>query len=181
MKTIRLSLLFAALMFTFSALAADKPAAPKSFCTAPQYHQFDFWIGDWDTFDVNDPHKVIARNNVQRILGGCVLRENYQQSDGLRGQSFNIYDSGRKIWRQSWVTNHGQSLQLEGTQQANGDIVLDAVDHENGGKVLIRGTWKRVDGGVRETAVKSKDNGKTWTPWFDVIFRPHHASNSSAR
>ena len=31
---------------------------------------------------------------------------------------------------------------------------------------LIRGVWKPVDGGVRQTAVTSRDEGKTWEPWF---------------
>jgi hypothetical protein len=25
----------------------------------------------------------------------------------------------------------------------------------------------------RETADRSTDGGKTWTPWFDIVFRPH--------
>jgi hypothetical protein len=37
----------------------------------------------------------------------------------------------------------------------------------------VRGTWKPADGGVRETAIVSTDAGKTWQPWFDLIFRPH--------
>ncbi len=36
---------------------------------------------------------------------------------------------------------------------------------------MQRITWKAEDKGVRESAVMSKDGGKTWTPAFDVLFR----------
>ena len=40
---------------------------------APEYRQFDFWIGDWDVFDVDSPTTRVARIRVDRILDGCVL------------------------------------------------------------------------------------------------------------
>ncbi len=69
----------------------------RAACTAPEYRQFDFWLGDWDTFESNAPDKVTARNHVDSILDACVLREVYEQNDGLVGQSFTIYDAARKI------------------------------------------------------------------------------------
>jgi len=152
------------------------PAKPAS-CEADEYHQFDFWIGDWDAFDADKPNEAVARTRVDRILGACVLREDYQQNDGMKGESFNIYDKSRNVWHQSWVTTRGQLLILEGQLQA-GAMVLNAVDHADGKETMIQGTWKSDDGGVRETAVKSGDGGKTWTPWFDIIFRPHRNNTS---
>jgi hypothetical protein len=35
---------------------------------------------------------------------------------------------------------------------------------------MQRITWKVQDKGVRESAVLSKEGGKTWTPAFDVLF-----------
>jgi hypothetical protein len=32
-------------------------------------------------------------------------------------------------------------------------------------------TWAPEAGGVRETAERSSDGGKTWRPWFDLSFR----------
>ncbi len=140
-------------------------------CAAPEYRQFDFWIGDWDAFDVGSPVKV-ARTRVDRVLGGCVLLEDYEGTNGSRGESFSLYDASRKIWHQTWVTNRGQLLIIEGKIRA-GEMVLSGVDHAGGGRTLVRGTWKPVNGGVRETAVTSTDGGKTWKPWFDLMFRPH--------
>lgn len=178
----RLSL-FTALLISLHGIApapawsADsvKPAP----CVAPEYHQLDFWIGDWDVFDVDNPAKQVARVHVDRILDGCVLREDYQDTEGHKGQSFSIYDASRKSWHQSWVTNRGQVLQLDGGLQG-GDMSLSAIELTADGKEKqIRGVWKPVAEGVRETAVTSVDGGKKWEPWFELMFRPHSAGNAS--
>lgn len=53
-------------------------------------------------------------------------------------------------------------------------MILAGADLTPDGKERrVRGIWRPVDGGVRETAVTSTDAGSTWQPWFDIIFRPH--------
>ena len=150
--------------------SAASPESPS--CAAPEYRRFDFWAGDWDVFEIDGATKV-ARTRVDLILDGCVLREDYEGTNGSKGQSFSIYDASRKVWHQSWVTNRGKLLVIEGNIQA-GAMVLSGVDHTADGKERqVRGTWKPVNGGVRETAVTSTDAGKTWKLWFDLLFRPH--------
>jgi ketosteroid isomerase-like protein len=163
------------------ARSAPRDASAKPVpCAAAEYHQFDFWIGNWDVFDVDNPNTQVASVRVDRILGECVLREDYQDTNGHLGQSFTIYDAPQKLWRQSWVTNRGELLLLDGSFQS-GEMTLNAVEHTSDGKTKqIRGTWKPVEGGVRETAVSSTDGGKTWKPWFDLMFRPHAVSTSSS-
>jgi hypothetical protein len=53
----------------------------------------------------------------------------------------------------------------------HGMMVMSGEDRAKG--ALVRGTWKPEKGNVRETAVTSTDGGKTWKPWFDLVFRPH--------
>ncbi|MEP6940248.1 MAG: hypothetical protein ABI846_10820, partial [Rudaea sp.] len=65
-------------------------AVPSTKCNAAEFRQFDFWIGDWDSFDIDngkESPRSVARNHVDSILDGCVLREDYDQFDGLHGQS----------------------------------------------------------------------------------------------
>jgi hypothetical protein len=155
---------------TSAAAPADSPKPVA--CAAPEYRQFDFWIGDWDAFDLDHPATRVARTQVDLILNGCVLRENYEATDGHQGQSFSIYDASRKVWHQSWVTNRGQLLVIEGNFE-DGEMVLDGVDQAAAEPTLVRGTWYPVNGGVREIGVTSTDAGKTWKPWFDLVFRPH--------
>ena len=141
-------------------------------CASPEYHEFDFWLGDWDSFNIADSTKD-ARVRVERILDGCVIHEDDQSVEGHKGESFSIYDASRKVWHQSWITNRGQLLIIEGHVQ-DGAMVLAGTDRTASGEERrVRGIWKPVDGGVRETAFTSTDAGKTWKPWFDLVFRPH--------
>jgi ketosteroid isomerase-like protein len=146
---------------------AVEPAAPPH-CAAPSHRQFDFWAGDWDVFDVGSPLQV-AHAKVDLILDGCVLREDYQGTDGHKGQSFTIYDAARNVWHQTWVTNRGELLEIEGKLDA-GVMILSGKDHA--ASTFVRGWWKPINGEVRETAATSTDDGKTWKPWFDLVFRP---------
>ncbi|HZU23837.1 MAG TPA: nuclear transport factor 2 family protein, partial [Terriglobales bacterium] len=50
---------------------------------------------------------------------------------------------------------------------------------ENGDEVRVRGIWSPMGSNVRETAVTSSDAGKTWKPWFDLVFRPRKEATGS--
>ncbi len=180
-KNVAVLCLIVAACFAFAGDCSQTvPSAKASPCSAPEFHQLDFWAGDWDVFAVDNPAKQVARVKVERILDGCVLREDYQDTEGHKGQSFSIYDAALKTWHQSWVTNRGQILLLDGGLHGD-EVVLNATEHMLDGKSkLIRGVWKPVDGGVRETAVTSLDEGKTWKPWFDLMFRPHAEAGSAS-
>jgi ketosteroid isomerase-like protein len=163
---------------TSAEVLAQVSTAPA--CSAAENKQFDFWIGDWDVTEAaTGAHAAQVR--VERILDGCVLLEQYQDPGGLKGHSFTIYDASRQVWHQSWVTNRGQLLTLEGRLnegRLNEDgMVLSgkflSPDHKEN---LVRGTWKPESAGVRETAVTSTDGGKTWKIWFDLMFRKKGAA-----
>jgi hypothetical protein len=148
------------------------PRAPAS-CATAEFRQFDFFAGDWDTYDVADPSTVVARNRVTVVLDGCAVREVYQQNDGLVGESLSIYDASRRGWHQSWVTNRGGLLLLNGGLEGE-RMVLTAPDRAaDGMPSLLRGIWWKEGVNVREKAERSVDGGKTWTPVFDIVFRPH--------
>jgi hypothetical protein len=164
LKTLFLGLI----LCTTRALAAD------SKCATPDHRALDFWIGDWDTFEVDASGKAtgdsIAKTKVESHLGDCVIHELYQQSDGLIGDSFLSYDGARKQWQQTWVTNRGSVMQIWGNFK-DGALVLSGEMHAADGRVFQQKiTWKKENGGVREFAVMSKDGGKTWEPAFDVLF-----------
>ena len=138
-------------------------------CAAPEFHQFDFWMGDWDVFRVNGGAKS-AHVVVDRILDGCVVREQYTGVDGEHGQSLSSYYAPEKRWQQTWVTNEGALLVIHGHWDGT-QMVFDGADATE----LVHATWKPVKEGVRETAEVSTDHGKTWKPWFDLMFRPRSA------
>jgi hypothetical protein len=152
-------------------LASQRAAAAR--CEAAAYRQFDFFAGDWDAYDVSDPRKIVARNHVTPMVDGCALREVYEQNDGMRGESFSAYDATRRVWHQSWVTNRGELLLLDGKLEGTRMVLTATERHDDGSASLLRGVWWRDGATVRERAVRSTDAGKTWAPVFDIVFRPH--------
>jgi hypothetical protein len=150
---------------------------PPAACAAAEFRQFDFFAGDWDTYDVTDSTKIVARNRATVILDGCVLHEVYHQTDGLVGESFSLYDASRGGWHQSWVTNRGALLLLDGRLDGDRMVLTGTEKAKDGTSSLLRGIWRREGPGVRETAERSIDGGKTWKPVFDIRFRKHGRSS----
>ena len=170
-KTFRLE--HARIAFAALGIACLAPAAVGApNCAAADYHQLNFWLGDWDTFDSDDANgPSIARARVASIAEGCAVHELYEQADGLIGDSILSYDPVRKQWQQTWVTNRGSFMALWGRFEA-GALLLEGEAHlRDGSSVIQRITWKAQGDGVRESAVLSKDGGKTWAPAFDVLFK----------
>jgi hypothetical protein len=144
--------------------AAQTPPAPDP-CAAPQSHEFDFWVGDWDVF-VPDG-KLVGTNRIAPIYG-CVLHE-YWKTPKMEGQSFNRFDPDRGVWHQTWVDSTGGILMIEGGIK-DGAMVLS--DRTLAGRkdpaVVNEITWiKLADGAVRQHWRMSKDGGKTWSTTFD--------------
>jgi hypothetical protein len=143
-------------------------------CADPAYRQFDFWVGDWDVFEVERPTVIVAHARVELILNACVLHEIYEGVDGHKGESFSIYDVTRHTWHQSWVNDSGYLLTIEG-RLGDKAMVLEGIDHLPDGKLRqVRGEWSSTGrGGAHEVAWRSTDGGVTWIPWFDLLFRRH--------
>jgi ketosteroid isomerase-like protein len=164
-------------IFSLATSACLLAQLPKSDCTAAEHHQFDFWLGDWDVFEADGVTKA-AHVRVERALDGCALRELYEDGTGMKGESLSAYDATRKVWHQTWMTNRGQLLMIEGKMQGDAMVLSGTYRDANGKRAVARGTWKPVADGVRETAVTSTDGGKTWKPWFDLLFRKRSANAS---
>jgi hypothetical protein len=164
------------MLSAFALLAVVSPGAAttattSAVCEAAEYRQFDFWLGDWDVFDYGDTTQVIAHAKVKRIVEGCAIHELYVQNDGLVGDSILSFDAVRQAWQQTWVTNRGGLMVIVGRFK-DGVVTLEGETHQRDGTtVLQRITWQIESDGVRESALMSKDGGKTWAPAFDVVFR----------
>jgi hypothetical protein len=176
-QRIRNALAVIALISGMPAIAsAAAETSSSTRCSAVEYRQFDFWIGDWDTFEMDDMNgPSIARAWITPIVDGCALHERYEQSDGLVGDSILSFDPVRRQWQQTWITNRGSNMVLWG-ELRDGALVLEGEVHlHDGATVLQRITWRREGDAVRETAVLSRDGGERWEPAFDVLFRKRDA------
>jgi hypothetical protein len=148
---------------------AQTPQPKAAPCSAPEYRQFDFWVGDWNVY-VGD--KLAGTNLVHRILDGCVIMENWSGSLGGRGHSFNVYDSNTGKWEQTWVDNGGSVIHFYGTY-ADGKMALEGKGFGTKGEpVLSKLTfWNNGDGTVRQLWESSTDDGKTWAVMFDGLYK----------
>jgi len=160
-----LTLLHAAPAASQDAKPAQPPPPP---CSSPEHHQFDFWIGSWEVH--NAAGKLAGTNDVHRILGECVIQENWKGAGGGEGKSFNIYSAADHKWYQTWVDAQGLILRLAGGIE-DGKMVLSGETMTPKGKVLDSISWEALeDGRVRQHWRRSSDQGKTWSDVFDGYY-----------
>jgi hypothetical protein len=152
----------------FKDVVAKLDLAANPCKAAPEFRQFDFWIGEWD---VKTPQGGIAgSSSVQLILGQCIIFENWTSGAGSSGKSFNIYDVNDKKWHQTWVSDKGVFTHYIG-EFKDGNMVVVADTIVGGKKTLARMTFSKLpNGDVRQFGENSVDNGKTWTTSFDLIY-----------
>ena len=152
----------------FNEMVAKLDLAANPCKAAPEFRQFDFWIGEWD---VKTPQGGLAgQSSVQLILGQCIIFENWTSGAGSSGKSFNIYDVNDKKWHQTWVDDKGVFTHYAGGIK-NGAMVIVADTASAGKKSLAKMTFSKLpNGDVRQFGENSADDGKTWTTSFDLIY-----------
>jgi tetratricopeptide (TPR) repeat protein len=140
--------------------ALKKNAHP---CAAPEFRQFDYWLGEWD---VQANGQRVATSSIQLILDECVIFENYYAQRGYSGKSFSIYDRETKKWQQRYVDTTGAFHTWEGGLE---DGVLRFFWHH--GDKLERMTYLRQGPDqVRQLIESSADDGKSWATTYDGLY-----------
>ncbi|MBL8345173.1 MAG: DUF1579 family protein [Rubrivivax sp.] len=137
-------------------------------CAAPEYRQFDFWLGEWDVSTADG--KAAGRNHITRIAGGCALHENWVGRGGFTGQSLNGWNARTRRWQQTWLDSSGGRLDLAGGWRDGAMVLEGSEPHPKtpGAVLRHRIAWTPgADGGVRQHWQTSEDDGKTWATAFD--------------
>lgn len=148
--------------------AAERNAHP---CSArPEYRQFDFWIGEWNVVTTQGEQQA-GTSNIQQILDTCVILENWTGGGGGSGKSFNVFDAATNHWEQIWVDAFGSLTKfVGGIQDGVMDYRAESVGSD-GTKTLRRLRFAKLNADhVRQWSVKSTDDGKTWTPEYDLTY-----------
>ena len=147
-------------------VAQAQPAA----CTGSPYRHFDFWVGDWEV--TNTQGTLVGENTITKILKGCVLHEHWRGSGGSSGQSHNMYDLQTDKWHQTWVSDNGQLLLLDGGLDERGRMVLRGETVAQGGGVVLNEiAWERLPSGqVRQVWRTSSDAGANWQTVFNGLY-----------
>ena len=138
-------------------------------CSALEFRQFDFWVGEWD---VTGPGgKPAGTNVVTRELKDCVIHEHWTGSTGGHGESFNMYDRASGQWHQTWVADAGNLLLLDGHLEGGRMVLSNRLPQAAGTFLINRITWTPIDRDhVRQLWEASHDEGKTWQVQFDGLY-----------
>ena len=151
--------------YLIAALAAAQGGSAAAACTAPEFHQFDFWVGRWDVYGPKG--KQVAHSLIEKVYG-CGIRENWMPLTNPGGGSLSIYVPAEKHWEQFWIDSGGSRASFTGGWNGSAMVITG-----KWGGPLVRMTYsKNADGSVRQFGEQSKDEGKTWQPSFDFTYRP---------
>lgn len=138
-------------------------------CRAPRHHELDFWVGSWDV--KNAQGQDVGRSQVDAILDGCVVLENWTGRFGDTGQSFNLYDATRKRWQQTWVSDRGALVEFHGALEGGAMRYVTESPLPDGTTPRRRLTFTPLpDGRVRQHAETTADGGATWSTQFDFYY-----------
>ncbi len=138
-------------------------------CVAPEFRQFDFWLGHWKV--TNPQGKQVGTSEISRASEGCAIREQWKSASGSNGMSINYYDSADEKWHQDWVGADGLILHLQG-KLVDSAMVLSGESKSTHGRMLNRITWTPLpDGKVKQEWSISSDEGRTWKTSFVGIYQ----------
>jgi hypothetical protein len=153
--------------------------APPPACAAPEHRQFDFWVGHWDVYPTGKD-ALVAHSLIEKLYGGCTVRENWMPLKGGGGGSLNMYDPADRHWHQTWHDSSNARVEFDGELKGGMMVLTGPWKGVNGpGKDgIVRMTYSREAGGaVRQHGEVSTDNGATWTHRFDFTYRPSASPN----
>ncbi|CAN5253068.1 hypothetical protein BH11PSE2_BH11PSE2_04380 [soil metagenome] len=176
----RLVLLIACLVLVPALAASQTPSAspppPPAGCTSAESHQFDFWVGRWTVSPTNAPERHVADSLIEKLYGGCAIRENWMPLGASGGGSLSSYVPRDKTWRQTWVDSSGSTVDFKGGWTGKAMVLTGVWAVPGHDKRMTEMTYaKAADGSVRQSGRTSDDGGKTWQPSFDLTYRPAKA------
>lgn len=164
--------LFALVLMLATSAAAQPSAVPKPACDTPEHRQFDFWVGQWDVYRT-DTDKLVARSLIEKLYGGCAVRENWMPTGGTGGGSFNSWRPAEKKWRQTWTDSSNNWNEYVGGIEGGMMVLAGTSTDAAGNATPVRMTYEaKPDGSVVQTGYQSPDGGKTWGVQYQFAYRP---------
>ncbi len=166
MSALRAMLITGMICFATPAFAQSAGNTPPPPCTDEAYHQFDFWLGEWE---VSGPNGNLAgHNTIERAENGCLITESWVNTAGGTGQSLNFYNPDTGLWRQVWVSA-GSIIDYTGGLTETGSMKLEGTItyHGNGTSFPFTGEWTpNEDGSVTPHFEQYNLDTKDWAVWF---------------
>jgi hypothetical protein len=153
-------------------LPVSAMAETKHGCDSAESRQFDFWVGHWQVSPTGQPDRHVADSLIEKLYGGCAIRENWMPLKGDDGGSLSSYVPAEKGWRQTWIDATGARVDFTGGWNGKAMILTGLWPQPGHPRQLTRMTYTQgADGSVRQLGETSDDRGKTWQPGFDFLYR----------
>lgn len=150
--------------------ATDLDRAPPStysvcggtFGYIPEYHQADFWVGDWTVRAENG--LVLGTSQVVADLNHCLIQEDFVTPRGYQARTFMFYDLVADQWFRTFVDNAGEQVRLSGGLEGSAIVLSGQDEAPNGQPFDVRVTLAPMGADqVRQSWDVSHDGGATWT------------------
>jgi hypothetical protein len=143
-------------------------------CSAPEAAMLDFWVGHWDLEWTNTEGKTEkGTNTINKILGSCVIEENFSTEDAsFQGKSVSVFDSRKLIWKQTWVDNTGSYMDFTGGKYGDSVMFSRKVIDKKGAEHIQRMVFYNITAGsLMWNWESSSDDGKSWTLLWKISYK----------
>ena len=160
-----------ALLLSRTVQAADDEAdeTVTAACAAPEFRQFDFWVGEWD-LTWGDSGR--GENIVTIELDSCVIVENFTTLGVplFVGRSVSTYSVPKARWHQTWVDNSGGYLDFAGG--VVGDSMIMSRTAVRGDSVFHqRMVWYNITPNSLDwNWERSMDDGSSWETLWNIHY-----------
>ena len=137
----------------------------------PGFNEFDFWVGEWDVFDISGSIQI-GSNSVQKLQSGCMISEKWTGTDGQTGSSLNYFNPVTNEWRYVWVSASRFSIDMGGGIRSESMLLEGSIYNFAGAVWNFRGTWTpNSDGSVRQFFEQYNHSSEQWDLWFDRSYK----------
>ncbi len=162
---------------------AAPPPATSPACSAPEFRQLDFWLGQWDVVlharkapEIDEWDEAHGTQRIESILSRCAIAESFA-ADGpggaWAGRSYSSWQPQAGKWRQTWVDDQGSYLAFVGGLE-HGVMTLYGEKRllPDGTEVQMRMLWLDVTPrSLHWEWQRSTDAGQTWMPMLKIDYR----------
>ena len=162
-----------AIIFAAAAVAATPAAPAKQPCAGAEYHQLDFWVGQWTVYE-KDTGKQSSTSRIESVMGGCGIGEHYEEpgdpAGPYSGTSYSSFNREDGKWHQMYIDTNGNVEWFSGALDDDGDMVMEAPGGAN--NTIRKMVYHPLpDGSVEQIGTASTDYGKHWKPRYDYIYK----------
>lgn len=151
-------------------------APPPIDCNSAAHHQLDFWLGDWDVAPAPQGRGPHGHSSITKAVNGCAIQEHFSATAGVgarayEGVSYAAYDAFERRWQNYYVDTNGRSSWFLGGSDGKGMIFWSFEQAPVGPGMRRVELTPQSDGSVRQSGFITIDNGRSWVPIFDLIYR----------